>query len=91
MTTCIYDQTKNGIARVMIHDHGQARSIGRYQIQRIMRLPNGKTKVTYGYRHQLPAAKRHAYDWLEAREAMFREANTEVRQPETKPTTQADQ
>ena len=75
MTTVIHDEIRQGVARVTIHDYGHACSLGRYQIQRIMRLASGRTKITYGYRHQKPAAIAYATKWLDQREALLREAN----------------
>jgi hypothetical protein len=75
MATVIHDEIRTGIGRVTIHDYGHATSLGRYQVQRVMKLANGRTKITYGYRHQKPAAISYATRWLDRREAILREAN----------------
>jgi hypothetical protein len=65
MSTVVFEQKIPGLAAVIIYDHcGHTKATGRYQIYKLRRLPTGKYRHSYVYRHQRPAAIEHAQKWL---------------------------
>lgn len=65
MNTLIFSDKIPNLGSVTVYDHtGHPRPIGRYQVYKLRRLPNGKFRHSYVYRHQRPAAIAHAQKWL---------------------------
>jgi hypothetical protein len=65
MNAVVFEQKIPGLAAVSVYDHcGHPKATGRYQVWKLRKLPNGKFRQTYVYRHQKTAAIAHAQKWI---------------------------
>lgn len=66
----IFTERVNGVAYVTVYDNaerGRGSFLPRYTIQKIMRLPNGRTAIKYRRMHKRPSVLAYARKWLAGR------------------------